>query len=63
MLRSLRKDLKPSRKGRAATGSGLQLDWNSQLYTFVKIQLKAEVQWKLAELKRCPMELITPRKS
>jgi len=62
MLR-LRKGLKPSRKGRAVTGSGLQLDWNSQLYAFVKIQLKAEVQWKQAELKRGPTEPITPRKS
>jgi len=62
MLR-LRKGLNHSRKGRAVTGSGLQLDWNSRLYAFVKIQLKPEVQWRLTELKGGPTEPITPRMS
>ena len=41
----------------------LQLDWNIQLYAFLKLQLKAERQWKLAEIKREPMEPITPQRS
>jgi len=37
----------------------LQLDWNAQLYSFLKLQLKAEKRWVMSELKRAPTEAIT----
>ncbi|RPB05445.1 hypothetical protein L873DRAFT_1785642 [Choiromyces venosus 120613-1] len=59
----LRRKIKSLRKAEGMRNLGLQLDWNLQLYTFIKLQLKAEEQWKKAELKRRLIELITCQKS
>lgn len=62
-LRRLRKQMKQDGKKQALSGVGLQLDWTTQLYTFVKLQLKAEREWRNAELKREPTSKITKWKT
>ena len=42
---------------------GLQLDCNVQLYTFIKLQLKAQKDWKAAELKHHLTQIITNHKT
>ncbi|RPA93687.1 hypothetical protein L873DRAFT_1942300 [Choiromyces venosus 120613-1] len=51
-MQRLKTQIKVDGKNPAAGGLGLQLDWNVQLYTFVKLQLKAEKQYRMAELER-----------
>jgi len=67
ILESILKRLKGKMKslGRSHCSScvDLQLDWNAQVYTFMKLQLKAEKLWRLAELKREPTAVITKIKS
>jgi len=46
-----------------ALSMNLPLDWNVQLYAFLKLQLKAERRWKLAELQRKATDPITLRKT
>jgi len=63
-LKRLKRKMKALQRGqRGALSMNLQLDWNIQLYAFLKLQLKAERQWKLAEIKREPMEPIMPQRS
>jgi len=63
-LKQLKRKMKALQRGqRGALSMNLQLDWNIQLYAFLKLQLQAERQWKLAEIKREPMESITPQRS
>ena len=54
-------------KRRAKTRSGhyfgLQLDWNLQLFAFLKLQLKAEMLWNKKELARQATDPITPSHS
>ena len=52
----------PLRK-RPSGRSALLHDWNHQLYTFIKLQLKSERKWKLAELTREPSDPITAYES
>ena len=42
---------------------GHQLDWNSPLFVFIKLQLKAEREWEKAKLARSPTDPITSRQS
>lgn len=51
------------RKNKGLTGINLVLDWNVQLYTFLKLQLKAERKWRIAELRRNPTDPISPKES
>ena len=63
-LERLKRKMKAQQPGRrGALAMSLQLDWNMQLYAFLKLQLKAEREWKLAETKRKPTEPITPQRS
>jgi len=63
-LKRLKRNMKALQPGqRGSLSMNLQLDRNIQLYAFLKQQLKAERQWKLAEIKRKPMEPITPQRS
>lgn len=55
--------LKRRAKTRAKHLFGLQLDWNTQLLAFIKLQLKAEREWEKAELARSPTDPITTRQS
>jgi len=50
-------------KSTNASGIGLQLDWNTQLYTFLKHQLKAEKEWRNAEIRREPTSMIMRHKT
>lgn len=59
----LRKLLKRRSKTPAKHLSSLQLNWNTQLCTFIKLQLKAEREWEKAELARDPTDPITSRQS
>lgn len=67
ILESAFKRLSKLVKRRSKTKSkylfGLQLDWNIQLFTFVKLQLKVERSWIKGELSRCPTDPITSRPS
>ena len=63
-LQALKLKIKQSqRQGHHQIRSNLELDWNIQLLAFIRLQLKTEVQWKSAELKRAPTDPITPQKS
>jgi len=66
-LESAFKRLYKQVKRRAKTHSkhyfGLQLDWNHQLFAFIKLQLKAERLWLKMELARAPTDPITPHQS
>src|SRR5437868_5848708 len=62
-LKRLKKKLKSPTGQKDSCSMNLQLDWTVQLYSFIKLQLKSEKQWKLSELKREPTALITSHKS
>jgi len=62
-LRRLRTTIKLSGKNQGMCATGLQLNWNIQLYSFIKLQLKAEKEWQTAELQRIPITPITKRKT
>jgi len=61
-LQRLRRKVYPLRK-RPSGRSTLLHDWNHQLYTFIKLQLKSEQKWKLAKLTREASDLITAYES
>ena len=50
-------------KTRSGHYFGLQLDWNLQLFAFLKLQLKAEMEWNKNELARQSTDPITPYRS
>ena len=62
-LQRLKRKIHPSKKQRVAPTSNLELNWNHQLYSFIKLQLKTEREWKQAELQREPSDPITAYKS
>jgi len=62
-LKRLKGKMKSLRRLHGSFRVDLQLDWNAQVYAFMKLQLKAEKQWRLAELKREPTAVITKIKS
>jgi len=62
-FRRLKNQIKSCGRNPAAGSMGFQLDWNVQLYTFIKLQLKAQKDWRAAELKRHPTEIITKHKT
>jgi len=62
-LRRLRTAIKSSGKNQGNCGTGLQLNWNIQLYSFIKLELKAEKEWQTAELQHIPIAPITKRKT
>ena len=63
-LKRLKRKMKTLQCGQKGSLSmNLQLDWNIQLYGFLKLQIKAEREWKLAEIKREPTEPLMPQKS
>ncbi|RPA90130.1 hypothetical protein L873DRAFT_1848963 [Choiromyces venosus 120613-1] len=49
-LGRLKWKIKSFQKGSLGVGLGLQLDWNIQVYNFIKLQLKEEKKWKREEL-------------
>jgi len=61
-FRRLKNQIKSCGRNPAAGSMELQLDWNVQLYTFIKLQLKAQKDWRAAELKRHLTEIITKHK-
>ena len=63
VYKRLHKLLKRRSKTPAKHLSGLQLDWNTQLCTFIKLQLKAEKEWEKVELARGLTNPITSRQS
>jgi len=62
-LKRLKGKMKFLRWPNGSSRVDLQLDWNAQVYTFMKLQLKAEKQWRLAELKQEPTAVIIKIKS
>jgi len=62
-LKRLKRIVKSCPGPKSMQQTNLQLDWNTQLYLFVKLQLKAERQWKLAELSREPTASFETQKS
>ncbi|RPA93140.1 hypothetical protein L873DRAFT_1856014 [Choiromyces venosus 120613-1] len=53
-LGRLKRKIKSFQKGSLGVGLGLQLDWNIQVYNFIKLQLKEEKKWKREELNGDP---------
>lgn len=62
-LKRLKRKIRSMSRGKHASYIGLQLDWNMQLYAFLKLQLKEEKSWKNAELQRDPTAPITSKRS
>ena len=62
-IQRLQRHLKKLGKHKSTGSIGLQLDWNTQLYAFLKLQLKAEKEWRNAEMRRQPTGMITRRKT
>jgi len=62
-LQRVKSQIRSRGKNPAAGGKGLQLDWNVQLYTFLKLQIKAEREWRRAELNRLSTDPITKKKT
>jgi len=54
------KVIKRRAKTRSGHYFGLQLNWNLQLFAFLKVQLKTEMLWHKKELARQPTDPITP---
>lgn len=61
--RRMSKVVKRRAKTRSGHLFGLQLDWNLQLFAFLKVQLKAEMLWNKQELARLPTDPITANRT